>query len=131
MAITFMLYYNQSEQNVQAPNLLLCFYCSNITPLAGARLSPSYIYIPAVFSSFFFIITSEIKLPTPPRKVKNPELQHFIDTLPELLNAGRAPNTKKKYEAAWNKWDSTPRLMQMLHPFQRTHSTSRYTLIIF
>ena len=31
-------------------------------------------------------------------------MQHFIDTLPELLNAGRAPNTKKKYEAAWNKW---------------------------
>ena len=83
----------------------MCFYCSNITPLAGARLSPSYIYIPAVFSSFFFIITSEIKLPAPPRKVKNPELQHFIDTLPELLNAGRAPNTKKKYEAAWNKWE--------------------------
>ena len=32
------------------------------------------------------------------------ELQHLIDGVPQLIDAGRALNTKKKYESAWRKW---------------------------
>jgi integrase len=33
-----------------------------------------------------------------------PKLQDLIDGVPQLIYAGRAQSTKKKYESAWTKW---------------------------
>ena len=41
---------------------------------------------------------------TPPNNI-DPDLQKWIDDVPNLVGASRADRTKEKYQRAWRKWE--------------------------